>query len=199
MGVPNKTLPFFAPPGSFTKLENSWSLLGLRPPAGGAAGRHRSADEVEKAYRKRWRHAADNGCSRTRRCRRRWRASACAPPRLVSTATSAPYANHGGKVAALRVAAFVLLLSAGNTSSLTQGIKLILHKLGLSKFETAAITFWPSFKRGLQRGCVSAIGKRTNDQSCHRRCSVFLHVCFRHWHRDSRRKLAHLSSEGASA
>src|ERR1700738_2104068 len=61
MGVPNKTLPFFAPPGSFTKLENSWSLLGLRPPAGGAAGRHRSADEVEKAYRKRWRHAADNG------------------------------------------------------------------------------------------------------------------------------------------
>jgi hypothetical protein len=28
MGVPNKTLPFFAPPGSFTKLENSWSLLG---------------------------------------------------------------------------------------------------------------------------------------------------------------------------
>jgi hypothetical protein len=42
-GSAEQNLAFFAPPGSFTKLENSWSLLGLRPPAGGTAGRHRLA------------------------------------------------------------------------------------------------------------------------------------------------------------
>jgi hypothetical protein len=117
--VPNKTLPFFCPRRAVSR--------NLKIPGPfWVCARQRVApqvvtvqlDEIEKAYRKRWRHAADNGCSRTRRCRRRWRASACAPPRSVSTATSAPYANHGGKVAALRVAAFVLLLSAGTRQAL---------------------------------------------------------------------------------
>jgi hypothetical protein len=31
-----------------------------------------------------------------------------------------------------------------------------------------------------------------NDQTCYRHCSIFLHVCFCHWYRDSCRKLAHL-------
>ena len=64
----------------------------------------------------------------------------------------------------------------------------------LHQIRTAAITFWSRFKRGLLRGCVSAIGERTNDQSCHRRCSAFLHVCFRHWHRDRCCKFAHLTA-----
>jgi hypothetical protein len=35
-----------------------------------------------------------------------------------------------------------------------------LHQIG-----TAAITFWPSFKRGPQRGCVSAIGTHASRHS----------------------------------
>jgi hypothetical protein len=45
---------------------------------------------------------------------------------------------------------------------------------------------------------TSGSGERTNDQTCNRPRAVFLHVCFRHWHHDCCRKLAHLK-RGASA
>jgi hypothetical protein len=63
----------------------------------------------------------------------------------------------------------------------------------------ATVTFRPSFRGGLQRGCArDRSGSVTNDQTCYRPRAVFLHVYVRHWHRDRCRKLAHLK-RGASA